>query len=422
MNSAFAVPQRGRREARARYRTYIAGVGMVHSPPRHARRQEKTSPVRFFRRPLSDFAVFCMAVTLAVATIAGASAAKRPPAAKQPPLPTVQIAGTVNVLADPGVQQALRRALGVNITTNTLGSEQILARTPLSGYQADYLPTELSAQAVEQRLHSLNLPDEAVTPFTSRLAVATYLPIAQLLRQIGVATESPDGIWTFSLAAYVAAVNRHVHWNDIKGNETGSVYPSDGPMWISTTDPRDSAIAQLFVADASYALNGDQLVTDQATAKRIAKQLSLCFSLQGNMQTDSNTEFADWIGAGNMDADPIILTYENQFVQDELIDERTGAGLLAPGMVLMDVTPVAFDDDTLIATSATGTEVASAFADNPQIRAIAEDTYGFIPAGVTPDEFAQAMASRHVAVAGNLTTDGQLPSAQIMTTLLAGLD
>jgi hypothetical protein len=99
------------------------------------------------------------------------------------------------------------------------------------------------------------------------------------------------------------------------------------------------------------------------------------------------------------------LTYENQYIQAELIDQRTGqqtgSKLIKDDMVLLYLTPEAFDVDSLIGVSGTGDEVAAAFMSDPKITALTEQRYAFIPPGVSPDQYAAAMGKLRVTVKGD---------------------
>jgi hypothetical protein len=228
-------------------------------------------------------------------------------------------------------------------------------------------------------------------------------------------------------------VNAGTTWEQIPGNQRGQVFASNARVTFATPDPQQSAIAQLFAAEAAYAVNGDRVPTDPATAAQLAHEISPIFSAQPAMETAADTAFADWASADDMAANPATLTYENQYTQDELIDARTGSQLIKPDMVLLYLTPEAFDVDSLIGVSGTGDEVASAFMTDPKITALTMQRYAFIPPGTSPAGYADYMdgqfASEHVTtvsgdlaeVAGNLPEVDGTPSPRVMSALLQGL-
>src|SRR5262249_26224034 len=149
--------------------------------------------------------------------------------------------------------------------------------------------------------------------------------IANLLQTLGVASMDPKKpIGTIDLAKYVAMVNKGTTWEQIPGNENGKVFASNARVTFATPDPQQSAISQLFAAEAAYAVNGDRVPTDPATAAQLAREISPIFSAQPAMETAADTAFEDWRSANDMATSPTTLTYENQYVQDELIDQRPG--------------------------------------------------------------------------------------------------
>jgi hypothetical protein len=253
--------------------------------------------------------------------------------------------------------------------------------------------------------------------------VATYLPIANLLRTLGVASSLRNRIGTLDLAKYVAMVNKGVTWEQIPGNKNGTVYASDQPVTFATPDPQYSAISQLFATEAGYAVNGDRVITDTATATRISAELRATFTRQGGMTTGADTEFKTWVSADDMYAapGPAILTYENEFTADELHDKRTRSQLIKQDMVLLYLTPEAFDIDTLIGVSTTGDAVGQAIEDDPVITSITEHQYAFIPPGTDPAGYAAYMWTQRVHVAGELPTMPDIPADNVIAALLKDL-
>lgn len=402
----------------AGFGAYIAIVGVVHSPQKRGKHGNTRSIFGYFLRPWSDFAIFCVAVTLGVATVAGATAARRPAATTA--LKNVRILGDLSLFSDPQVQRELR-ASGWNVTSHGLGATVIVTHLPqaVSGYQVVYLPNQIQGRLVQDRLSSLGMSNNSIAPYSSRLAVATYLPVAKLLASpgIGLATQRADGTWLFNLEKYVNAVNSGLRWADIAGEASRN----SGPVLLSTTDPHVSALAQEFVALAGYALNGNRLVTDQVTARRVNRQLRAVFTEQGGMLTGATEAFSSLYVGGDKYTDPLTLTYENLFLQREMAAGPSPAKTAPQDKrVLMYLNPEAVSKNTLVALGNPGWAV-SQLLNNPPITDIAQNKYGFITsAGVTA--FAAAMKSHGLQVPGpELTTDTQFPVQSIMTTLLAGL-
>jgi hypothetical protein len=344
----------------------------------------------WFRNARGDIAIFCVAVLFAAAAVAGATAARRPP------LVTVTIAGSVDLLTDPGVQQELR-ALGYNIVPKGLGADEILARVPLPGYQMAYVPDQVVGQAIQKKLSNLHLQNDEVAPARSRLVVATYLELLPLLREAGIARFA-QGAWMFDINAYIAAVDKRGgprRWEELRGYRNGARSPGPGPILLRTTDPLYSVLTQMFIAVASYSLNNDNVVTSQAEENMVARLLKPCFSLQGSMPTGGIPEWNDFL-EGDMRSDPMSLTYESLFVgAQEAHDPH-----IRQNMVMMYVSPEMDVQEALIPFDNTGATVSHILATNQRIQRIAEDQLGFIT--TDPDSFKQDMAKFGITVAGGI--------------------
>lgn len=340
----------------------------------------------------NDTALLCVMIVLAAATIIGTAATK------VPWLVTVKTAGSVDLLTDPGVQQELR-GLGYNVTTNGLGANQVLAQAPLPGYQMAYAPNEVWGTAIEQRLSGLGHQSGASVLGLSRLVVATYRQDLPLLHEAGIARHQ-YGVWTFDINAYVTDLIKHggpVRWERLHGYKNTSNFPDPGPITLSTTDPRDSVLTDMFIAAASYRLNNNSEITTQAQVKSVAGRLSKCFSEQGNMPTGGIPEWNNFLD-GEMNNHPMALTYENQYVG--LAEAHNPK--ITKNMVMMYVSPELEIQDTLIPLDSTGTTVADDIATDPKIRSIAEENLGFII--TTQEEFQKNMQRKGIPVAGDLPT------------------
>lgn len=354
-------------------------------------------PGGWFHKSRDDFALFSAMVLLAAATVAAAATTKTPL------LVTVKIAGTVDLLTDPGVQQELS-GLGYNVTTDGLGADQVLAKAKpksysLNGYQMAYVPNQVAATAVEQELSDAERPSSASVLGRSRLVVATYRQLLPLLQEAGIARHQKDGVWTFDINAYATDLIKHggpLHWEDLRGYKGGADLPGPGPIVLSTTDPNSSVLTRMFIAAASYRLNDNSQVTTKAEVQSVAGRLKPCFTEQGNMETGGIPEWNDFL-ENEMNNHPMALTYESLYVGlAEAHDPR-----ITKDMVMMYVSPELDIQDTLIPLDNTGTTVATDIATDPKIQQIAEKL-GFIT--TTPDRFQQKMRGKGIHVAGNLPT------------------
>jgi hypothetical protein len=386
-------------------------VSAGQTPPKRQKRPKARSVTGFLRHPKHDFAVFVLAVLLAVATDFGASSAHR----HAPVVRNVSILGNVSVLSDSQVTQALK-ADGWSVTSKPSGATVIVTHPQEAReYQLAYMPDQIVAIELQDQLKRSGEDSESTVPFGSRLAVETDLTIAQALSKRGLAAQEPDGTWLFNVQAYVTAVNDRLTWAGVPG---GSAL-SSGPVLLSTPAPHVSAIGQQFAALASYALNGDHLVTGQATAQRINRELRPLFDEQGQMQTGAIENFSAPSFSSTLYYSPLRLIYENQYLQPELAGGQTLRAMKSQHLVLMYLNPEAIAENTLVGLTGNGDTVSQLF-DSPPIANIAQNKYGFITS-TGQSAFATAMRSHGLSAPGPLTTDIQYPSSSVLSTLLANL-
>lgn len=245
---------------------------------------------------------------------------------------------------DPKVVAALRRH-GYRVQPDYMGSRQMATSANLSRYDVAFPSSQPAADAVQQRAagadqHAAAGQSREVRVFSSPMAVATFLPVARLLAQLGIARQGAGGIWTFDVRRYLDVADTGLRWNQIAGN---AAYPSPNRVLLSTTDPRKSNSADMFVALTSFVLNGDSPVTDRATVNRDVPRIASLFLNQGYTDSTSQDPFSEYLTAG-MARVPMALVYEAQYLGTQLGDPS----LLGADRVLMYPTPTVFSDHTLV--------------------------------------------------------------------------
>ena len=230
--------------------------------------------------------------------------------------------------------------------------------------------------------------------------MATYRPLLTLLREAGIAREV-NGAWMFDVNAYVSDVIKRrgpLHWEDLR--DYGNVakvadFSGPGPILLYTSDPRHSQLTRMFVAAASYRLNRNNVVTNQAEVNSVVARLKPIFSQQGSILPGGDPEWNDFL-EDDMNAYPMTLTYESLYVSlEEAHDPR-----ITKDMVMMYVSPEISIQESLIPLDSTGTKVSDDIATDPRIQRIAEEKLGFIT--TNPDNYQKAMAEARINVAGGL--------------------
>ncbi|TCO46813.1 hypothetical protein EV646_10652 [Kribbella antiqua] len=97
------------------------------------------------------------------------------------------------------------------------------------------------------------------------MAIATYQPIVDLLSASGIAKQV-DGVWYFDIRKYVDLVRAGWRWDTLPGN---TAYPVRKRILVTTTDPRTSNSAAMFLAITSYVTNNSTVVQSAADEKKV---------------------------------------------------------------------------------------------------------------------------------------------------------
>jgi hypothetical protein len=116
---------------------------------------------------------------------------------------------------DPAVAAAFARH-GLQVQVDVAGSREIATRVDLGAYDFAF-PAGIPAA---ERIRRQRKVTAFYQPFYTPMAVATFKPIAELLRKAGVASPLAGGYWRFDMRRYLELVARQTRWNQLPGNTT----------------------------------------------------------------------------------------------------------------------------------------------------------------------------------------------------------
>jgi hypothetical protein len=287
--------------------------------------------------------------------------------------------------ADKQVQKIFRQH-GLDVQVTTAGSRQIATTVNLKGVDFVFPSSAPAAVALEQKTGKSNV----YSPFYSPMAIATFKPIVQLLKNAGIASQDSDGIWHLNMAAYLKAVAAETRWNQLPG--AASLYPSNNAMLISSTDVRQSNSAEMYLAMASYVANGNNVVASQEDESKVLEQMGNLFLEQGFSASSSAEPFNDYLSQG-IGSKPMVMIYEAQFLGEEM--DKSTAGAITKDMVLMYPDPDVFSKHTVVPLTETGTRVGELLVNDPTLSQLAAQ-YGFRPAN--PAVFTSELKAHGLAV------------------------
>ncbi|WP_330255326.1 hypothetical protein OG874_12675 [Nocardia sp. NBC_00565] len=377
--------------------------------------QESSNPVRgnlasggrklvADKRPMA----FAAATVLVVVALVVVFAVRRPaePAAvtATPGVTTVHgVVGSEKLafFEDPRVVDVLSRK-GIKAEVEPAGSWQIATSIDLGKYDFAFPSSAPTAERI-QRARNISTK---YTPFSSPLAIATFQPIADLLTAAGVLRAGP--VPTFDMARYLELVRTDMEWDKLPGN---TVYPVHKNILVSTTDPRTSNSAAMYLAIASHVANDNTIVQGPAAEQAVLPTVSRLFVRQGYTENSTEGPFREYLSAG-MGPTPMVWIYEAQFV------EATVRGQIQPGMVLTYPSPTVLSQHTLVPLTASGDRIGRLLATDPDLQRLAAE-HGFRTSD--PTQFAKVTADRHVPVATDLIDVIDSPTIDTLEHLLDGV-
>jgi hypothetical protein len=287
--------------------------------------------------------------------------------------------------ADPNVQKIFREH-GLNVQVTTAGSRQIATTVSLKGVDFVFPSSAPAAVETEQRTGTSTV----FAPFYSPMAIATFKPIVQILKNAGIASQDSDGIWHLNMAAYLKAVAAGTRWDQLPGAST--LYPSDDSVLIDSTDIRQSNSAAMYLAMSSYVANGNNVVSSPSQQSAVIQQMGNLFLEQGFSASSSAEPFDDYLSEG-IGSKPMVMIYESQYLGQEM--SKTGSDAITKDMVLMYPDPDVFSKHTVVPLTPNGTKVGQLLVNDPALSKLAA-LYGFRPAN--PAVFNSVLKAHNLAV------------------------
>ncbi|SEG13880.1 hypothetical protein SAMN04489712_103358 [Thermomonospora echinospora] len=350
-----------------------------------------------------------LSLVLAAALAAGVAVAVLLDRAAGPPSRTQPVRGVIGsekqaFFDDPAVRAAFARH-GLRVQADPAGSRQIATSVDLGRYDFAFPGSSPAADRIRQRRQVT----ARYSPFSTPMAIATFEPIAALLRAEGVIGRAADGTWTFDVARYLDLARRRVRWDQLDDN---AVYPVRKDVLVSTTDPRSSNSAAMYLAITSFVANGSAVVRDAEAEARVLPLMGRLFHDQGYTESTSEGPFEDYLSVG-MGQAPLVCVYEAQFVG------RAVQGQIKPGMLLAYPVPTVISRHTLVPLTPAGDRVGRLLTTDPQLQRLAA-RHGFRTADAA--QFARVTAEHRVPVTANLVNVVDTPSYDALESLLRGIE
>ncbi|WP_245717581.1 three-helix bundle dimerization domain-containing protein [Nocardia jejuensis] len=349
-------------------------------------------------------AAVVLVVVAAVALTSGGESGPTPLAAAPTALTTVHgVVGSekLSFFEDPKVIEAFAKN-GLKVEVDPAGSRQIATSVDLARYDFAFP----SSAAAAERIQRQRGVSAKYTPFSSPMAIATYQPIVELLARAGVVKQGPTT--TFDVEKYLALAEKGVQWDQLEGNTT---YPVRKNVLVSTTDPRTSNSAAMYLAVAAYVANDNTIVRGDKAENYAVSRISRLFTRQGFTESSSDSPFKEYLASG-MGPTPMVWIYEAQYV------DAAAHGQMKPDMVLMYPSPTVLSQHTVVPLGDNGDRIGKLLSTDPDLQRLAAE-HGFRPSDT--GLFTKVAAEQQVPVIPNLIDVVDPPNYDTLEHLLDGV-
>jgi len=326
-------------------------------------------------------------------------------------LGTVTVTGLIGsekytFFQDPKVIDALRSD-GLVVNVRKAGSRQIAVKYNLKEYDFAFPAGVPAAEKIrqEQKIR------KSYSVFFTPMVVASWRPIAEVLEANGI-VEKRNGIYFIvklgELFKLIAAKKR---WNELHDNSGFNVNKG---ILVTSTDIRKSNSAAMYMALASYVLNGSNIVANDSQIDTIMPALESLFMRQGFLESSSAAPFNDYMVMGIGKA-PLVMIYEAQFLYEAARDQ----GGVRDRMVLLYPEPTIFTKHTLLVMTEGGEKLGEALTTDPVLKKLA------VEHGLRNDEVAafRAFTKEHkLAVPESLVNVIEPPSYEIIEKMITTIE
>lgn len=190
---------------------------------------------------------------------------------------------------DERVRDVLARH-GVTVTVQRPARAALPTATTPSSTTSAFLGAPAAAQ-----LKAAARAGTVYTPFYTPIVFASWRPIAEILIANGVAQKQGDFHYVTDLPALLAMAGKGTRWRDLKAS---GAFATGKAVLPASTDVRSSNSAAMYLALASYVLNGQQVVQSPADLERVMPQVAPLFLRQGFQESSSAGPFEDYLALG----------------------------------------------------------------------------------------------------------------------------
>jgi hypothetical protein len=308
-------------------------------------------------------------------------------------------------LDDPELAEVLA-AHGMAIAYQKAGSREIAARPDLKNFDVAFPAGTHAAAKIAETTGSKRI----FTLFYTPMAVASWKSLIPVLEQSGLVARKQNTWYIVDMGKLLDLMQKGTRWKDLPGNTDYAVGKS---VLVTTTDVRKSNSAAMYLSLAAYLANGNNVVSSDADAEKIAAKMVSLFSRQGYQEASSVGPFEDYAAMG-IGKSPLVMIYEQQFLEYVISHANPN-----PDMVLLYPEPTILSKHTMVALTDNGERFAREMVSDPKVNSIAA-RYGFRTEN-NADLFA-AMEKKKLAIPHTLVNVIDPPTYDILEKMINRVD
>ncbi|MDP3007439.1 MAG: hypothetical protein Q8N30_00015 [Methylococcales bacterium] len=263
---------------------------------------------------------------------------------------------------DPDTIAALAKApWNLTVTVETSGSREI-ATLPNLAKQYDFVfPAGVSAAEKIKRDQNVK---KSVQPFFTPMAIASWKPIAEILIANNIVNKRGDAYYIIYMTALFNLIINEKRWTDLKGN---GLYPANKSILVATSNVAKSNSAAMYLALASYILNNNAIVQNEAQITPLVPKLASLFTRQGFAENSTEIPFQDYLTMG-IGKSPLVMIYEAQFLREQAKIKNSP---IRPDMVLLYPEPTLFTKHIFIPFNEDAEKLGRALMEDEELQKIA---------------------------------------------------
>lgn len=287
------------------------------------------------------------------------------------------------------------------------GSRQIATSFDLERYDFAFPAGIPAAEKIMRERHTTR----SFQPFFTPMAIASWKPIAEILMANGIVAQRSNAYYIVDMNKLFRLIIEKKRWNELDQSEK---YPANKSILITTTDIRQSNSAAMYLALASYVLNGNAIVQDETQVDAIIEQLAALFLRQGFTENSSAVPFQDYLTMGPGKT-PMVMIYESQF----LYEAAKANSAISEDMVLLYPEPTLFTKHILIPFSDGGERLGQALATDEKLQQIATE-HGLRCEKIAL--FRQFVKDKKLTIADSLVNVIEPPSYEILEAMIQQIE